>query len=86
MRALSVELGPKRIRVNALSPGPLQTRAGSGIAQFDELIDAARARAPAQSLVTIEDVGAVAAMLASDAARSISGDITYVDGGLHVRA
>lgn len=86
MRALAVELGPKRIRVNALSPGPLQTRAGSGLAHFDELIDAARARAPEQSLVTIEDVGVVAAMLASDAARSISGDITYVDGGLHVRA
>lgn len=86
MRALAVELGPKRIRVNAISPGPLQTRAGSGIAHFDELIDAARVRAPEQSLVTIEDVGAVAAMLASDAARSISGDITYVDGGLHVRA
>jgi enoyl-[acyl-carrier protein] reductase I len=86
MRALAVELGPKRIRVNAISPGPLQTRAGSGIAHFDELIDAARVRALEQSLVTIEDVGAVAAMLASDAARSISGDITYVDGGLHVRA
>lgn len=86
MRALAVELGPKRIRVNALSPGPMQTRAGSGIAHFDELIDAARARAPAQNLVTIEDVGAVAAMLASDSTRSISGDITYVDGGLHVRA
>ena len=86
MRALAVELGPKRIRVNALSPGPLQTRAGSGIAHFDELIDAARARAPERNLATIEDVGAVAAMLASDAARSISGDITYVDGGLHVRA
>ncbi len=86
MRALAVELGPKRIRVNAISPGPLQTRAGSGIAHFDELIDAARARAPEQSLVTIEDVGSVAAMLASDGARSISGDIAYVDGGLHVRA
>ncbi|WP_022704564.1 enoyl-ACP reductase FabI [Pseudorhodobacter ferrugineus] len=86
MRALAVELGPKRIRVNAISPGPLQTRAGSGIAHFDELIDAARARAPEQNLVTIEDVGAVATMLASDASRSISGDITYVDGGLHVRA
>lgn len=86
MRALAVELGPKRIRVNAISPGPLKTRAGSGIAHFDELIDAARLRAPAQSLLTIEDVGAVAAMLASDGARSISGDIAYVDGGLHVRA
>lgn len=86
MRALAVELGPRRIRVNAISPGPLKTRAGSGIAHFDELIDDARLRAPQAGLVTIEDVGNVAVMLASDGARSISGDIAYVDGGLHVRA
>ena len=86
MRALAVELGPKKIRVNAISAGPLQTRAGSGIAHFDELIDAARLRAPKQSIITIEDVGNVAVMLASDGARSVSGDVAYVDGGLHVRA
>lgn len=86
MRALAVELGPKQIRVNAISPGPLRTRAGSGIAHFDALIDAARARAPEQSLVTIKDVGEVAVMLASDGAHSVSGDTAYVDGGLHVRA
>lgn len=86
MRELSVELGPKGIRVNAISPGPLRTRAGSGIAHFDALIDAARFRAPDRNLVTIEDVGAAAVMLASDGARAISGDVTYVDGGLHVRA
>ncbi|MEM5477992.1 enoyl-ACP reductase FabI [Pacificibacter sp. AS14] len=86
MRALAVELGPKKIRVNAISPGPLETRAGSGIAHFDELIDAARRRSPDQTLVTIEDVGNVAVMLASDCMSSVSGDVTYVDGGLHVRA
>jgi enoyl-[acyl-carrier protein] reductase I len=86
MRALAVELGPRQIRVNAISPGPLQTRAGSGIAHFDELIDAARSRAPQHCLMTIKDVGDVALMLASDGAKSISGDVTYVDGGLHVRA
>lgn len=86
MRALAVDLGPRHIRVNAISPGPLQTRAGSGIAHFDALIDDARLRAPDHSLITIEDVGNVAVMLASDSARSISGDIAYVDGGLHVRA
>lgn len=86
MRALAVELGPRQIRVNALSPGPLQTRAGSGIAHFDELIDAARMRAPEQSLVTIQDVGDMAVMLASDRARQVSGDIIHIDGGLHVRA
>lgn len=86
MRALAVELGPKQIRVHAISPGPLQTRAGSGIAHFDELINAARLRLPGQNLVTIEDVGSVAVLLASDGARSLTGEITYVDGGLHVRA
>ena len=86
MRALAVELGPKGIRVNAISPGPLQTRAGSGITHFDELIDAARLRAPEQALVTIKDVGNVAVMLASDRMRGVTGDVTYVDGGLHVRA
>jgi enoyl-[acyl-carrier protein] reductase I len=86
MRALAVELGPRGIRVNAISPGPLQTRAGSGIAHFDELIDAARSRAPKQNLVTIKDVGDVAVMLASDGMHSVTGDVTYVDGGLHVRA
>jgi len=86
IRSLAVELGPMQIRVNAISPGPLKTRAGSGIAHFDELIDAARQRAPEQSLVTIEDVGNIAVMLASDGASSVSGDTAYVDGGLHVRA
>ena len=86
VRALAVELGPKQISVNAISPGPLKTRAGSGIAHFDALIDAAQQRAPEQSLVTIKDVGAVALMLASDGARQVSGDVIHVDGGLHVRA
>lgn len=86
VRSLAVELGPCQIRVNALSPGPLKTRAGSGISHFDELIDAARKRTPEKSLVSIEEVGKVAAMYASDAARLISGETIHIDGGLHVRA
>lgn len=86
MRSLAVELGPKGIRVNAISPGPLKTRAGSGIAHFDDLIDAARERAPQHALVTIEDVGNMAAMLAGRGGARVSGIIAYVDGGLHVRA
>tara|TARA_R110000824_G_scaffold311868_1_gene499023 strand:+ start:9787 stop:10554 length:768 start_codon:yes stop_codon:yes gene_type:complete len=86
MRSLAVELGPQQIRVNAISPGPLKTRAGSGIEHFDELIDAARHRAPDHSLVTIEDVGQIAVMLASNGAAQVSGEIVHVDGGLHVRA
>lgn len=81
---LSVELGPKNIRVNALSPGPLQTRAASGIDHFDELIDDAKKRAPLHRLVTIEEIGALGAFYVSDSARSISGNIAYIDAGHHI--
>lgn len=83
-RYLSVELGHKNIRVNALSPGPLETRAASGIDHFDALIDDARARAPLHRLTTIEEVGAMAACLVSDFAGSVSGNTAYIDGGHHV--
>ena len=86
VRYLAAELGPKQIRVNALSPGPMQTRAGSGIAHFDALIDEARRRAPTQSLVTVEDIGHVAAGLVSDLTTKVTGGITYVDGGYNVMA
>jgi enoyl-[acyl-carrier protein] reductase I len=84
VRYLAAELGPQGIRVNALSPGPLKTRAASGIDHFDELIDQARARAPERRLVSIEDVGAMAAGLVSDFARNVTGSICYVDAGYHV--
>lgn len=83
---LAAELGPKGIRVNALSPGPLKTRAGSGIDHFDSLIDEARKRAPTGRLVAIEEVGDMAACLVSDQARSVTGNIAYIDGGYHVMA
>ncbi|MEM7752542.1 MAG: enoyl-ACP reductase FabI [Pseudomonadota bacterium] len=83
-RYLSVELGPKNIRVNALSPGPLQTRAASGIDHFDALIDDAKTRAPLHRLTTIDEVGAMAACLVTDFARSVSGNTAYIDGGHHV--
>ncbi|MEZ5855186.1 MAG: enoyl-ACP reductase FabI [Hyphomicrobiaceae bacterium] len=85
-RYMAAELGSKGIRVNALSPGPLRTRAASGIDHFDILIDEARRRAPEHCLVTIEDVGAMAAFLVSDQARHVTGDITFVDAGVHVMA
>ncbi len=83
-RYLAAELGPAGIRVNALSPGPLQTRAASGIAHFDALIDEARSRAPNRRLVTLEEVGAVAAGLASGGASGVTGNVAYVDAGYHV--
>ena len=86
VRYLAAELGPKQIRVNAISPGPLQTRAGSGIDHFDVLLDTARRRAPEQSLVSIEDVGNMAVGLISDLSRKVTGNIAYVDGGYHIRA
>lgn len=83
VRYAAAELGPKNIRVYAVSPGPLKTRAASGIAHFDELIDAAVKRAPAGRLVDIAEVGRVVAFLVSGAASGITGDTIYVDAGLH---
>jgi enoyl-[acyl-carrier protein] reductase I len=83
-RYMAAELGPKGIRVHAISPGPLKTRAASGIAEFDALLDKAQAKAPTRSLVSIEDVGAATAFLALDAAKLITGETLYVDGGYHI--
>jgi enoyl-[acyl-carrier protein] reductase I len=84
VRYMAAELGPKGIRVHAISPGPLATRAASGIPEFDALLDKARAKAPARSLVSIDDVGAATAFLAHDAARLITGETLYIDGGYHI--
>jgi enoyl-[acyl-carrier protein] reductase I len=83
-RYMAAELGPKGIRVHAISPGPLKTRAASGIAEFDELLARAQAKAPMQSLVSVEDVGRATAYLATDAARLMTGETLYVDGGYHI--
>ena len=84
VRYMAAELGPKGIRVHAISPGPLATRAASGIPEFDELLDKAKAKAPARCLVSIDDVGAATAFLAHDAAKLITGETLYVDGGYHI--
>ena len=84
VRYLAAELGTQGIRVHALSPGPLMTRAASGIGRFDALLDGARERSPERMLATIEDVGHVAAFLASDGARSLTGNVEYIDAGYHV--
>ncbi len=84
VRYLAHELGPRGIRVHAVSPGPIRTRAASGIAEFDELIDDACRRAPAGCIAGIEDVGYATAMLAVDNARLITGSTIYVDGGAHI--
>lgn len=84
VRCLAYELGPKGIRVHAVSPGPVKTRAASGIDQFDELMERAASRAPAKRLVSIEDIGMATAVLATDHAKLITGETIYVDGGHHI--
>jgi enoyl-[acyl-carrier protein] reductase I len=84
VRYVAAELGLKGIRVHAISPGPLATRAASGIPEFDALLDKAKAKAPARSLVSIDDVGVATAFLAHDAAKLITGETLYVDGGYHI--
>lgn len=84
VRYLAAELAEKNIRVYALSPGPLKTRAASGIDRFDELMEQAAERAPRHALVTIEQVGSVAAFLASGAADGMTGNTVFVDNGYNV--
>ncbi|MDC7677506.1 enoyl-ACP reductase FabI [Asticcacaulis machinosus] len=84
MRYLAAELGPKAIRVNALSTGPVKTRAASGLSHFDVLMEKAADAAPLHQLVTIEQVGEAAAFLLSDKARFITGQTIYVDSGYNI--
>lgn len=84
-RYMAAELGPKKISVHALSPGPLMTRAASGIEEFDELLNRAAAQSPTRELASIEDVGAYAAFLASQEAANVTGGVHFIDGGYHIR-
>jgi enoyl-[acyl-carrier protein] reductase I len=86
VRYLAYELGDKHIRVHAVSPGPLKTRAASGIKDFDVLLTEASERAPIGELVDIDDVGLTTAYLATPFARRLTGTTTYVDGGLSIMA
>ena len=83
-RYMAAELGPKGIRVHAISPGPLKTRAASGIAEFDSLLRKAEEKAPSRSLVSIDDVGVAVAFLGTNAAKLITGETLYIDGGYHI--
>ncbi|MGF6600801.1 enoyl-[acyl-carrier protein] reductase I [Paraburkholderia sp. GAS448] len=85
-RYLAYELGPKGIRVHPISPGPLKTRAASGLKDFDLLLNEAAERAPLGELVDIMDVGFTCAFLATPYARRLSGETVYVDGGVHIMA
>jgi enoyl-[acyl-carrier protein] reductase I len=83
-RYLAHELGPRKIRVHPISPGPLKTRAASGLKDFDVLLTEAAERAPVGELVDIMDVGFTCAYLATPYARRLTGDTVYVDGGVNI--
>jgi enoyl-[acyl-carrier protein] reductase I len=85
-RYLAYELGPKKIRVHAISPGPLKTRAAGGLKDFDLLLAKAARKAPIGELVDIMDVGFACAYLATPYARRLSGETMFVDGGVHIMA
>ena len=85
-RYLAYELGGSDIRVHAISPGPLKTRAASGLKDFERMLNDAVERAPLHELVDIDDVGSACAYLASDYARRITGGTIYIDGGAHIIA
>ena len=85
-RYLAYELGPRAIRVHAISPGPLKTRAAGGLKDFDLLLTEAAERAPLGELVDIMDVGFTCAYLATPFARRLSGETLYVDGGVNIMA
>ena len=83
VRYLAYEMGPSRLRVYAVSPGPMKTRAASGIDKFDELVQMALERTPEHRLVDIAEVGRVVAFLVGGGASGMTGDVIYVDAGLH---
>jgi enoyl-[acyl-carrier protein] reductase I len=85
-RYLAYELGPKKIRVHAISPGPVKTRAASGLKDFDLLLNEAVARAPVGELADIMDVGFTCAYLATPFARRLTGATLYIDGGANIMA
>jgi enoyl-[acyl-carrier protein] reductase I len=83
-RYLAYELGPSGIRVHAVSPGPLKTRAASGLKDFELMLNEAAAKSPLGQLVDIDDVGFTCAYLSSGFAKRITGETIYVDGGANV--
>lgn len=86
VRYLSSELGPQGIRVHAVSPGPIPTRAASGIEDFDQLMKENMEKAPLRRLVTLEEVANLTEFLCSDLSSGMTGQTIYVDAGRHTVA
>ena len=86
VRYMAYDLGPKGIRVFSVSPGPIMTRAASGIAHFDQLLESDAVKAPLGRNVTIAEVGALTAFLCTAGSSGMTGQTVYVDGGAHIVA
>ncbi len=86
VRYMALELGERNLRVHAVSPGPIHTRAASGIDHFDELAHHAKEKSALRRLVTLEEIGGLCAFLCSDAASGMTGQTIYVDAGCHAMA
>jgi enoyl-[acyl-carrier protein] reductase I len=86
VRYMALELGRNNIRVHAVSPGPIPTRAASGIQAFDELLASAQKKAPLGRLVTLEEIARLSTFLCSEAASGMTGQTIYVDAGRHAVA
>jgi enoyl-[acyl-carrier protein] reductase I len=84
VRYMAVDLGPRAIRVHAMSPGPILTRAASGLEDFDGLLKRAEEKSPLARLVTLDEIGNLAAFLVSDASSGMTGQTLYVDAGYHI--
>lgn len=85
VKYLSAELGTQHIRVNALSTGPVKTRAASGLTDLDTLMEVAASKAPLHQLVTLEQIGEMAAFLVSDSTKQVTGQTIYVDAGYNIK-
>lgn len=83
-RYLAAELGEKKIRVNAISPSAIKTRAGSGIANFAGLLKSTALKMPLRRMIDLDDIGNMAAFLVSDLAKNITGGVHMVDGGYEI--
>ncbi|MBI3229994.1 MAG: SDR family oxidoreductase, partial [Burkholderiales bacterium] len=83
VRYLALELGKNGVRVHAVSPGPIPTRAASGLQDFASLMQIAQEKSPLQRLVNLDEIGQLAAFLASPASSGMTGQTLFVDAGFH---